>query len=909
MLDFPAISAAALLNIRSLLDSWLPGGKISGAEYTAKNPTRADNHAGSFKINIETGAYCDFATGDKGADLIDLYGYLHGVNNIDAAEAVAAITGTLPAYTPPPPQPNELSMQVIPVPVNAPALPTHKYIKRENAAALEFGKYPITDYWPYHTPNGNIIGYAIRFSIDGKKQTPFITLFRSESGTLKWRTKRPPKPLPLFNLHRLSNTTLIIVEGEKCASALQKIIPADKYSVTTWHGGVNNVDSCDWSPISGKNIILWPDFDLQERDGHVLPVDQQPGYKAMHRVGEILSVNNRCKFLHPLPGYPAGWDVADAIESGWDWFAVFNFMKENCREFKPCTKLAQNSVIDKIDNRTKLAQNSAPSAPDRPPFRSMGHNHDYHYFISDASGQLKAIKTASLNRAEIRSLAPEIYWERSNFQGEHGINWNALADSIIQNSYKKGIFDASKIRGRGAWFDAGRVVLHLGDHLIVDNAPTPIQSFKSKFIYESMPALEFTDAEPRSKAEAHKLRNITESLFWERPINALYLAGWCVIAPICGALQTRPHIWLTGGPGTGKTFVLENIINRILEEFSLHIASGTTEAAIRQSLISDALPVLFDEFDADSFKDKDRIQKILELLRKAFSESQSKIIKGSQNGHPSEFDPRFCALMSSVNVNINVQADASRISVISLIHPYDRPEISRQEHFRALEASILQTITPQWAASFRARSYRMIPVIRENIKLFSSAISEHLGSQRAGDQAAPLLAGAYSLSSDTIITTDAAREFIQLQDWRETSQIINERDELRCLNTIMSAIIRTDYGEKSVAELILDVKKWAELIPTTDPMETTNEDKYRDALHRNGIKYEYKNDIIYIAASHPNIRKILKDTSWERGAHRLLKRISGTIEGTQRINKIPLWSIGVPYNSVFTDEILPENDL
>ena len=911
-LDYPAISAAALSNIQSLITQWCPEGHFSGTEYKCKNPTRADKSVGSMSINIVTGAWSDFAEANdpeaRGGDMLDLYKYIFKCDNKTAAEELSKITGTAPVYTPPI-DTTELSIQIIPAPDNAPELPTQRNVKDGD----KWLHYPFTHTWEYLTPDGKTIGYVVRYNVAGKKETPFLTAFRNESGIVKWRYKRPPKPLPLYGLDRLvkyPDAAVIVLEGEKKVAALQPLIDnagkSDKYVAVAWHGGVNNVDACNWEPITNRRCILFPDADLQERDGAVLPVNQQPGYKAMQRVGEILTAQGcHCKFLHPLPGYPAGWDVADAIADGWDWFAIFKFMKENCREF------STHAVVSQEHKEQRGTQESAGiSAPSvRPPFRSMGHNHDYHYFISDASGQLKAIKTAGLNRAEIRSLAPEIYWERSNFMGDHGINWNALADSIIQNSYKKGIFDASKIRGRGAWFDAGRVVLHLGDHLLVDGKKTGIQNFKSKFIYEFMPSLEFTDAEPLSKSEAHKLRDITEQLFWERPISALYLAGWCVIAPICGALNTRPHIWLTGGPGTGKTFILENIINRILEEFSLHIASGTTEAAIRQSLISDALPVLFDEFDADSFKDKDRIQKILELLRKAFSESQSKIIKGSQNGRPSEFDPRFCALMSSVNVNINVQADASRISVISLIRPYDRPEISRQEHFRALEASILKTITPQWAASFRARSYKMIPVIRENIKLFSSAISEHLGSQRAGDQAAPLLAGAYSLSSDTIITADAAREFIKQQDWRETSQIINERDELRCLNTIMSAIVRTDYGEKSIAELILDVKKWAELIPTTDPMETTNKDKYRDALHRNGIKYEYKNDMIYIAASHPNIRKILKDTSWERGAHRLLKRISGTIEGTQRINKMSLWSIGIPYNSVFTDEILPENDL
>ena len=75
-LNFKEIAETALFSARSLLPRWLPGGRWEGEEYVAKNPTRADEHPGSFKINARSGVWSDFATGDAGRDLLDLKAFL-----------------------------------------------------------------------------------------------------------------------------------------------------------------------------------------------------------------------------------------------------------------------------------------------------------------------------------------------------------------------------------------------------------------------------------------------------------------------------------------------------------------------------------------------------------------------------------------------------------------------------------------------------------------------------------------------------------------------------------------------------------------------------------------------------------------------------------------------------------------
>jgi hypothetical protein len=88
-LDFPAINAAALACLPTLLARWLPDGRCRGKEYQARNPRRHDRYAGSFSINLQTGRWADFATGDRGGDPISLAAYLAGTSQRDAARELA----------------------------------------------------------------------------------------------------------------------------------------------------------------------------------------------------------------------------------------------------------------------------------------------------------------------------------------------------------------------------------------------------------------------------------------------------------------------------------------------------------------------------------------------------------------------------------------------------------------------------------------------------------------------------------------------------------------------------------------------------------------------------------------------------------------------------------------------------
>lgn len=88
-IDFDAVNRAATTALPALLRRWLPDGRVEGREYVARNPRRDDRRPGSFKINLDTGRWADFAIGDKGGDVISLAAYLAGLRQVEAARHLA----------------------------------------------------------------------------------------------------------------------------------------------------------------------------------------------------------------------------------------------------------------------------------------------------------------------------------------------------------------------------------------------------------------------------------------------------------------------------------------------------------------------------------------------------------------------------------------------------------------------------------------------------------------------------------------------------------------------------------------------------------------------------------------------------------------------------------------------------
>lgn len=93
---FRRIADVAASNTATIVERWLPGGRRQAGEWVVRNPRRLDRHAGSFSVNLRTGVWGDFATDDRGGDMISLAAYLYGLNQADAAVRVAEMLGIDP---------------------------------------------------------------------------------------------------------------------------------------------------------------------------------------------------------------------------------------------------------------------------------------------------------------------------------------------------------------------------------------------------------------------------------------------------------------------------------------------------------------------------------------------------------------------------------------------------------------------------------------------------------------------------------------------------------------------------------------------------------------------------------------------------------------------------------------------
>ena len=92
--DFDAVNAAALACLPALVERWLPDGRRVGREWEARNPRRVDRRPGSFRINLETGKWADFALPDaRGGDPVALAAYLSGCSQSEAARSLARMLG------------------------------------------------------------------------------------------------------------------------------------------------------------------------------------------------------------------------------------------------------------------------------------------------------------------------------------------------------------------------------------------------------------------------------------------------------------------------------------------------------------------------------------------------------------------------------------------------------------------------------------------------------------------------------------------------------------------------------------------------------------------------------------------------------------------------------------------------
>lgn len=358
--DFEGLARELISRARDLLPVWLPGGRLIGSEYTCGN--LRGEPGDSMRVNVNTGRWADFSSGgsEKGGDLISLYAAIHGLTQGQAAKILAEEINfqLISAPQPQQPKPADDALEIIKPPEDC-----------ETPGMVHFKYGDPSAAWCYQDTDGLPMFYVARYDHEGGKElAPW-----SYTADGRWVMKGWPVPRPIYGLRELQEMPgkpVLIVEGEKAADAARRIVEG-KYAVITWPNGTNATKKADWTPVYGRNVLIWPDADylLAKKEGFgvdvgdPIPPEKQPGMVAAAQIAEILAPH--CPQVKLIdvgldPSRAHGWDAADAFEEGWDWEKFKSWAVPRARVY--AIAKAEAKVLAETGGLPKVEANAAAVA-------------------------------------------------------------------------------------------------------------------------------------------------------------------------------------------------------------------------------------------------------------------------------------------------------------------------------------------------------------------------------------------------------------------------------------------------------------------------------------------------------------------------------------------------------------------
>jgi hypothetical protein len=638
------------------------------------------------------------------------------------------------------------------------------------------------------------------------------------------------------------------------------------------------------------------------------------GWTESHREGQKLIRITR-------PGRPAG--TKSGVHNGYmvfihststpfpteKWlsaFDVYTILEHNGDYSSAAKQLYADGYGDRVQAKPKPTTNTttdsdASAKPDTPSdyFAPLGFSKDEtgslrFWFYAFMAKSMVSMTPSKMSKANLLQLAPLDWWTMA-FPKSSGFQIDAAVDFLQTICRKKGYFSNDRLRGRGAWLDHGRIVIHTGSSLIIDGKKRPLGVDDTEFVYEIGSNLNLSTDNPLSVSESSKLSKVVEKLDWLRPIDGKLLAGWLAIVPICGVLNWRPHIWITAGAGSGKSWINKNILHRMTGECGLRFEGGTTEAGMRETIGNDALATFMDEAEGENEKEQLNIENILHLARSA-SSSDSMIAKGSGNG-PKIYRTRSMFGFCSIVPQTKHGADKRRFSVLRLGKGLPRNE------FEKLNAFYESFATPEYTLRFQSRMINLMPNILETISIFKKAITDKLGRSDMGDQLGSMLGGWYHIHNDAPATLETASAIVSELDFEGEQGMETVPDEIRCMQHITSIEVKVEteqgYQTRIVGELIQTVM---DEVIDGDPVTANIADK---VLRRMGIKVEFDKGLVFVSNTAKKLTWNLRGTPWATDRRSVLIRLEGAehVKLKRFITGISTPAISIPIESVIDSEV------
>ena len=481
--------------------------------------------------------------------------------------------------------------------------------------------------------------------------------------------------------------------------------------------------------------------------------------------------------------------------------------------------------------------------------KPMGYTDNGQYVFQHPEKKILASLSPAILMSEpgLCDLAPMDFWKKlcPRFSANGlvlGLDSKRIGDMLMQKCREVGPFIASKVRGCGIWREGPNIIQNLRGEIPTSDSNTYIR-------FESLPTFKTeTTVSAKEILEGFSLLN------WAYPSYAMLLLGWATIAPICGALKWRPHIFINGPKNTGKSTIIRGLVD-LLTPMVISVDGTSSEAGIRQLIGPDSRPVILDEFESD--RNIGRMKSVLKLARSA-SSAQGPIARGTPEGKALQFQLHTTFCFGAIIPIPGTSADASRIVELELNqHNNDQVAKSKIDEF----LSYLSITSGAWPHQM----INIVDIVVESINLFEKAMPA--GDLRNNINIATLLGAAFVSLNERIPTKEEALKWIN-----DHSSIIvhlaqahEEDDSQDCLNHLLYS----KWKDAPIGDLIM---RSSDKIAF---MNSTYEDE-RPEKTLASIGINVTDDGILVANKHPELNKIYANTIWADGAWKVaLRRLLG----------------------------------
>lgn len=417
-------------------------------------------------------------------------------------------------------------------------------------------------------------------------------------------------------------------------------------------------------------------------------------------------------------------------------------------------------------------------------FRPLGYLSNVHYFMSLRSGEILSIAPSAMRPANYMMLAPREFWsERFPGRGRGGndvVDWESVCNSLVKASFNAGLWDPALEVGQGARIDAGRVTFNTGDKLWVEGSGIwDPQYYAGEYHYTMRRACtcpDFDDPFTADSPEPRQMLEIVRAINWRRgsrELSIMALYGWLCVGPICGILKWRPHLWLDGQRGSGKSWIVENVVKSVLGNYALNVTSNSTEPGLRSELTTRNFPLVFDEAEGENQNDRTRMHAIIQMARHAADPNDAFVLQGVSGGGSGRFQSiQSTFLLASITAQLNAPADRTRFARAHLGDGLNGRDF--EEH---LERPAHDLLTPTFSRRFVARVVMRAHDYEATRKVIVQGLAQMGLERRFADLYGAFAAGAWIVLEDGVPRSAAEAVAWLSETFGSLDQIVQTSDE------------------------------------------------------------------------------------------------------------------------------------